>query len=166
VSLNQVAAEALRFAALHRGRTVRVDTAFDPALPTVEASEDRLVQVALNLILNAKQALADRPDGAIRLETSREGESVVLRVRDNGPGVPPALRERIFDPFFTTREPGEGTGLGLAIAFDILREHEGALELESPPAGACFAVRLPLRRAPRTPADPGRAPARPTAPRP
>ncbi|HEX2486238.1 MAG TPA: ATP-binding protein, partial [Myxococcota bacterium] len=166
VSLNQVAAEALRFAALHRGRTVRVDTAFDPALPTVEASEERLVQVALNLILNAKQALAERPDGAIRLETSREGESVVLRVRDNGPGVPPALRERIFDPFFTTREPGEGTGLGLAIAFDILREHEGALELESPPAGACFAVRLPLRRAPRTPADPGRAPARPTAPRP
>jgi PAS domain S-box-containing protein len=159
VSLNQVANEALRFAALHRGRTVRVDTAFDPALPGVEASEDRLVQVALNLILNAKQALAEQPDGAIRLETAREGAGVVLRVRDNGPGVPAALRERIFDPFFTTREPGEGTGLGLAIAFDILREHEGTLELDSQPgAGACFTVRLPLRRS--------RQAAAATAPRP
>jgi PAS domain S-box-containing protein len=159
VSLNLVAAEALRFAALHRGRTVRVDTAFDPALPSVEGSEDRLVQVALNLILNAKQALAAQPDGAIRLETAREGESVVLRVRDNGPGVAAALRERIFDPFFTTREPGEGTGLGLAIAFDIMREHDGSLELESQPAaGACFTVRLPLRRGAR-----GAAGANPTA---
>lgn len=161
VSLNEVASEALRFAALHRGRTVRVDTAFDAALPLIEASEDRLVQVALNLVLNAKQALADRPDGTIRLETAREGDSVVLRVRDNGPGVPPALRERIFDPFFTTRPPGEGTGLGLAIAFDILREHDGALELDSQPgAGACFTVRLPLRRV--APAAAGG----PTAPRP
>jgi C4-dicarboxylate-specific signal transduction histidine kinase len=119
--------------------------------------------VALNLILNAKQALAERPDGAIRLETAREGDTVVLRVRDNGPGVPAALRERIFDPFFTTREPGEGTGLGLAIAFDILREHEGSLELDSPPgAGACFTLRLPLRLALRAAPPPADA----TAPRP
>jgi signal transduction histidine kinase len=119
--------------------------------------------VALNLILNAKQALAERPDGAIRLETAREGAGVVLRVRDNGPGVPAALRERIFDPFFTTREPGEGTGLGLAIAFDILREHEGTLELDSQPgAGACFTVRLPLRRSRQAAAGAGAA----TAPRP
>ena len=66
-------------------------------------------------------------------------------MRDNGPGVAAELRERIFDPFFTTRPPGEGTGLGLAIAFDIVREHEGSLELEPQAGGgACFALRLPL----------------------
>jgi len=148
VSLNQVAAEALRFAGLHRGgRSVHVETKLDPDLPRVEASEDRLVQVALNLVLNAKQALADRPGGALCIETAREGDEVVLRVRDNGPGVPAALRDRIFDPFFTTRQPGEGTGLGLAIAYDIVREHDGALELESQAGpGASFAVRLPLHR--------------------
>ena len=69
---------------------------------------------------------------------------MVLRVRDNCPGVPEAIRERIFDPFFTTRRPGEGTGLGLAIAFDSAREHLGSLELERRGPGACFALRLPV----------------------
>jgi PAS domain S-box-containing protein len=145
VSLNRVAEEALRFAALHRGRPVHVETELAPALPAVEASQDRLVQVALNLLLNARQAVGSREGAWIRVETTVEGDRVTLRVRDNGPGVPAELRERIFDPFFTTRPPGEGTGLGLAIAFDIVREHEGSLELESQVGGgACFALRLPL----------------------
>lgn len=145
VSLSRVAEEALRFAALQRGPPLRVETAFAPDLPVVGASEDRLVQVVLNLLLNARQALGERPGGWVRVETAAERGRVVLRVRDNGPGIEPALRERIFDPFFTTRPPGEGTGLGLAIAFDIVREHEGSLELEPQAGGgACFALRLPL----------------------
>jgi PAS domain S-box-containing protein len=144
VSLNQVAEAALRFAALHRGSPLLVETAFEADLPPVSASEDRLVQVVLNLLLNARQALAGRPDARIRVETAVAGPSLTLRVRDNGPGVPEEIRERIFDPFFTTRGPGEGTGLGLAIAFDILREHDGTLELEpDPEGGACFVLRLP-----------------------
>jgi len=143
VSLSRVAEHALRFAALHRGAPLRVETELAPALPAIEGSEDRLVQVVLNLLLNARQALAGRSDGWIRVETAAEGASVVLRVRDNGPGVALSIRERIFDPFFTTRGPGEGTGLGLAIAYDIVREHEGTLELEAQPGGgACFALRL------------------------
>jgi PAS domain S-box-containing protein len=143
VSLSHVAEHALRFASLHRGAPLRVETDLAPDLPPIEGSEDRLVQVVLNLLLNARQALLGRSDGWIRVETTTEGRSVVLRVRDNGPGVPAAIRERIFDPFFTTRAPGEGTGLGLAIAYDIVREHEGQLELE-PQAGpgTCFALRL------------------------
>ena len=148
VSLARVAEEALRFAALHRGAPVRVETAFAAELPPVEASEDRLIQVVLNLLLNARQTLAGQAEGWIRVEVAAEGGCVVLRVRDNGPGVPEAIRERIFDPFFTTRRPGEGTGLGLAIAFDIAREHDGSLELERSAAGACFALRLPVSTAP------------------
>jgi signal transduction histidine kinase len=143
VSLVRVAQEALRFAALHRGSALRVETDFQSDLPPVEASEDRLVQVVLNLLLNARHMLAGRSDGWIRVEVRAEGGSIVLRVRDNGPGVPEAIRDRIFDPFFTTRGPGEGTGLGLSIAFDIVREHDGSLELEPQSAGACFALRLP-----------------------
>jgi PAS domain S-box-containing protein len=149
VYLERVAEEALRFAALHRGPPLHVETSFVPHLPPVEASEDRLVQVVLNLLLNARQALAGRGDGWIRVETAPTGDGVLLRVRDNGPGVPPEIRERIFDPFFSTRGPGEGTGLGLAIAFDIVREHDGTLELEDQSGGgASFVLRLPLRPLP------------------
>jgi PAS domain S-box-containing protein len=144
VTLRRIAEEALRFAALHRGAALRVETAFAEDLPPIHASEDRLVQVVLNLLLNARQSLAGRNDAWIRVETAQESGLGVLRVRDNGPGVPPGIRDRIFDPFFTTRPPGEGTGLGLAIAFDIAREHAGSLELEAQGVGACFVLRVPL----------------------
>jgi two-component system C4-dicarboxylate transport sensor histidine kinase DctB len=79
------------------------------------------VQVVLNLLVNARQALGDRPGACIQLETRAGAREVELEVRDNGPGIPEAVMDRVFDPFFTTRD--EGTGLGLAIAFDIAREH-------------------------------------------
>lgn len=146
VSLVDVAQQALRFAALHRSEALRVETDLPADLPPVEASQDRLIQVVLNLLLNARQSLAGRADAWIRVEASREGPDVALRIRDNGPGVPEPLRERIFDPFFTTRRPGEGTGLGLSIAVDIVHEHDGSLELEPQPSGACFVLRLPAAR--------------------
>jgi signal transduction histidine kinase len=109
----------------------------------VLASAERLVQVMLNLLLNARQALGDRTDGVIEAESDTEGDHVVVRIRDNGPGIPPELQQRIFDPFFTTRSPDAGTGLGLSIAFDIVREHGGTLEVTSRVGvGSCFTVRL------------------------
>ena len=80
------------------------------------------------------------------METRRDGDEVVVRVRDDGPGVAPEHRAAIFDPFFTTRGPDEGTGLGLSIRFDIAQEHGGTLELETHGPGACFALRLPVHR--------------------
>jgi two-component system sensor histidine kinase HupT/HoxJ len=74
-----------------------------------------------------------------------EGDVVEVTVKDNGPGVPEAIRRHIFDAFFTTKPPDEGTGLGLAIAFDIAREHGGRLELaEAAGPGACFRLTLPV----------------------
>jgi signal transduction histidine kinase len=144
--LNAIVEEAARFASLDRGSLVQLELRLADGLPQVDASPEQLAQVLLNLFLNAAHALADRPGASIVATTRACGDGVEVRVVDNGPGVPEAIRERIFDPFFTTRAPNEGTGLGLAIAFDIVRKHGGNLELENPAAGgACFKLTLPSR---------------------
>ena len=107
--------------------------------------EEQLVQVLLNLVLNATKSLANSPDPRIWVSTKLVEGRVEIHVQDNGPGVPEAIRDQIFDPFFTTREPNQGTGLGLAIAFDIVRDHNGELLHEAPTeGGACFVVKLPI----------------------
>jgi signal transduction histidine kinase len=144
VDVNDVIRAALRLAAFDRSNVVVVEQRLADGLPAVRGSPNRLVQVLLNLLLNANQALAGRTDARVVAESAREGRSVVVQVRDNGPGVPEEHRHRVFDPFFTTRPPGEGTGLGLSIAFDIVREHAGELEIgAAPEGGACFTIRLP-----------------------
>jgi PAS domain S-box-containing protein len=144
VAVNAAVEEALRFASLHESRRVRVETELAADLPRVRASTDHLVQVLLNLLLNARQALAEHEGGSIVVSTRRGEGCVEIAVTDDGPGVPTEHRERIFTPFFTTRAPNQGTGLGLSIAFDIVREHGGTLELEPPRGrGARFVVRLP-----------------------
>ena len=144
VDINDVVREALRLAALDRKHAVQARERLAEDLPRVMGSSNRLVQVLLNLLLNANQALAGHSDALVEAETEWDGRHVLVRVRDNGPGIPEDLLERIFDPFFTTREPSEGTGLGLSIAFDIVRDHGGKLEVESSLGrGACFTLRLP-----------------------
>ncbi|MDJ0866005.1 MAG: histidine kinase N-terminal 7TM domain-containing protein [Myxococcota bacterium] len=144
VDLNATVREAMRLAELHRNRSVRVVADLDDALPLVHGSSQRLMQVFLNLLVNAKQALADQAGGRVEVLTRLAGDIAEVEVRDNGPGIPPGVRHRVFDPFFTTKGPEEGTGLGLSIAFDIVREHGGVLELRPDPAGgACFVAHLP-----------------------
>lgn len=141
---NAIVREAVRFASLDGDASVRLELQLADPLPAIEASPEQLVQVLLNLFLNARHALRGRPGAVIVASTRASEGGLEMRVEDNGPGVPEAVRDRIFDPFFTTRPPNEGTGLGLAIAHDIVSEHGGSLELESPETGgACFAVRLP-----------------------
>jgi len=163
VDLNAVARESVKLAALHANRTVSVVLRLDPGLPPVAGSSERLGQVLLNLLVNAKHALAGAPGARILVETRARGDDVELRVSDNGPGVPPEIQHRIFDPFFTTKGPDEGTGLGLSIAFDIVREHGGTIELLSRPGeGACFIVRMP-RGHPEQESEPEPEPAEPPA---
>jgi PAS domain S-box-containing protein len=143
VDLNAVARQAIRLAELHANRDVIVVARLADSLPPVKGSADRLGQVVLNLLMNAKHALAGRPFGRICVETLAQRGGVELHVSDNGPGIPEEIQDRIFDPFFTTKGPDEGTGLGLSIAFDIVREHGGSLEIASRPGeGARFIVRL------------------------
>jgi signal transduction histidine kinase/CheY-like chemotaxis protein len=128
--------------------SVSVETDFAPDLPLVMADPNRLQQVFLNLLNNARDAIASRGGGGIvRFETAAAGddERVVVRVLDNGPGLPEGLEDRIFEPFYTTKQPGEGTGLGLSICRGILDELRGSIAASrAPGGGACFRVELPV----------------------
>jgi signal transduction histidine kinase len=111
-------------------------------LPRVPVYVDELNQVWTNLIQNAQQALGGK--GTIAIETLVEGDTAIVRVIDDGPGVPPDVLPRIFEPFFTTKPKGEGTGLGLGICRQIIAKHGGDMRCESEPGRTVFEVRLPI----------------------
>jgi len=117
------------------------------AVPTVNASESRLGQVFLNLIVNAAQAIspAEGKKNEIVLRTYQEGDRVVVEVRDTGEGIPPDTVAHIFEPFFTTKPVGIGTGLGLWVSHGIVQSLGGVMEVESKPGeGTTMRVRLPI----------------------
>jgi len=128
-------------------RLRQIDVFFDlrPGETFVSGNPIQLEQVFVNLFTNARDALADAERKEIHITSELRPDSVVLRVRDTGPGVPDGLEQRIFDPFFTTKDVGKGTGLGLSITYGIVRDHGGSITLESEPGrGATFVVELPL----------------------
>lgn len=148
VELCHVVAAAIRMTAHSVKRRAATRVEFEAPSALVLGDETRLTQVIVNLLLNASQAF-ERPDpdqNHIRVHVQRDDASyAIVRVTDNGPGIPPELQSRIFEPFFTTKPVGEGTGLGLAICADTIQSMGGQLELESTPGkGACFRVKLPL----------------------
>jgi two-component system NtrC family sensor kinase len=103
----------------------------------------RLHQVLMNLIGNAVDAIVG--EGKIVIATSQTPEAFLISIRDNGEGIPEAVRSRIFDPFFTTKPIGQGTGLGLAISYGIVQDHGGAIEVQSEEGvGTEFIVKIPL----------------------
>jgi len=121
---------------------VRLELAED--LPRVHAVGAELNQVWMNLLDNALDAIRD--GGHVKVTANRELDRVVVRITDNGPGIPAEIAGRIFDPFFTTKPVGEGTGLGLDIVRRILQRHEGEIDLESAPGRTQFRVVLPMER--------------------
>ena len=138
------AALALRVYELQNANIV-VDEDYAGDLSLVEVNREEIQQIALNLVLNAEQAVRStgRP-GAIRVTTGQLDDSVFLEVADDGPGVPPPLAGRIFEPFFTTKAVGEGTGLGLSTSLGIAEAHGGTLTLRSNNGGAHFRLTLPV----------------------
>jgi signal transduction histidine kinase len=114
-------------------------------VPLVPGNEDELVQIAVNLLVNAIQASGGRPEIEVEVRSARGG--VTLAVRDRGEGIPAAALPRLFDPFFTTKPPGQGTGLGLSLSFDLARQHGGTLEgANRPGGGAEFELWIPALR--------------------
>ena len=98
-------------------------------LPLVRCYPQQLNQVFANLLVNAAHAV--EKDGEIRIRTEAEGERVVIRVSDNGCGIPREIIPKIYDPFFTTKEVGKGTGLGLNMVYNIIQTHKGTIDVES-----------------------------------
>ena len=136
---------AVRFLSRNNPLARGVKAELDPEV-WVQGDETGMGQVAINLIENALQAIEDRSDGEGRVRVTIEGcgETAKLVVEDNGPGVPPEIRNRIFDPFFTTKGVGRGTGLGLSICAGIVADHRGQIDLEQPAErGTRFIVKLP-----------------------
>jgi signal transduction histidine kinase/CheY-like chemotaxis protein len=123
------------------------------ALPRVVGSESRLVQVFLNLLVNAAQAM---PEGRVReheivIGAQVSGDRIVAEVRDDGRGIPPELIDRVMEPFFTTKAVGEGTGLGLALCEGIVRSFGGTMGIESVPGRTVVRIGLPMAEAPPAP---------------
>lgn len=128
-----------------RLRQITVELDLEPAPLVVDGNPIQLEQVFINLLTNARDALADADERVIRVVSRRHENRVVLRVEDTGPGVPEGFEGRVFDPFFTTKDVGEGTGLGLSITYGIIRDHGGTISLASSTGqGATFVVELPL----------------------
>jgi signal transduction histidine kinase len=148
VDLCDVVSRAVELRQYSIGRAdLAVQLHVPPTPLVVQGHRLHLLLVALNLIQNAEQALAPRRAGVIRVEVAEDGDHVVLRVSDDGPGVPADEAERIFEPFVTSRPRPESTGLGLPVAREIAAAHRGSLELEPAMQGATFCLRIPTATA-------------------
>jgi C4-dicarboxylate-specific signal transduction histidine kinase len=106
---------------------VKVDIQIAEGLPLVKCNASSLQQVLVNLMLNARDAIADQTDQQITIIGRQETGKIVLLVCDNGPGIPEQIRDKIFDPFFTTKPVGKGTGLGLSVSQHLVQEVGGSI---------------------------------------
>ncbi|NVO32286.1 sensor histidine kinase [Hymenobacter lapidiphilus] len=127
---------------------VRLEEAYEPALPPVPLLVGEMNQVWTNLLDNALDAVEGVAGATVRVHTRRDREFAHIIVSDNGGGIPPAVQARIFDPFFTTKAPGRGTGLGLDLVQRIVRQHGGAIKVRSQPGHTAFEIHLPIAAAP------------------
>ena len=155
VRVATVVADALEFLReTIRKQNITVEARTADAPPEIPGDPDQIQQVCINLMTNAIHVMPH--GGTLRITTERvlrrkggldlapPAEYVVLEVADTGPGIPAADRDKIFEPFFTTKDVGQGTGLGLAVTHGIVKDHDGWIEVDSPPGGgAVFRIFLP-----------------------
>jgi C4-dicarboxylate-specific signal transduction histidine kinase len=145
VAIDQVIERALSLMQEQlRLRDIEVELDLSPTQAVVSGNAIQLEQVFINLLTNARDAMADSPRKIVRISTRVADHTVDLAFSDTGPGIPEGLEQRIFDPFFTTKEVGRGTGLGLSITYGIIKDHEGAIAVANRPGeGAIFHIQLP-----------------------
>lgn len=144
IDLNRVLDDTIQLleAQLHN-TSIEVHRRYAENLPLAPGNAQKLQQVFMNLILNARDAMPQ--GGRLEISTCFDAESLVICFRDTGEGIPPEHLTRIYDPFFTTKQIGKGTGLGLAVSYGIVQDHGGQITVESRDGeGSSFLIRLPL----------------------
>lgn len=154
VSLNTIVDSGLYFLSSRCAKEgIRLHTMYEEGLSLTYADASQIHQVLVNLVVNSIQAIVDEKnenpekEGNITITTKEEGETVVLIVEDNGPGMSKEVLNQIFVPFFTTKEVGGGTGLGLAVVHGIIKEHQGTIDVQSEKnRGTMFSLFLPKIR--------------------
>jgi len=147
VNLSELVTRTLHLHAYSlRKSNITVDFLPEESLPQITGDPHQLMQVFLNLMLNAEQAIREARDkGTLRIRLRKTDGHIQVVFEDDGPGIAPEILPNIFDPFYTTRRPGRGTGLGLSICKAVLKEHSGNIEATSAPGGgAVFTVSLPI----------------------
>ncbi|MBI3930312.1 MAG: GAF domain-containing protein [Armatimonadetes bacterium] len=144
VDLNQVLAETLDIIGYELTKSgVRILRDFS-SLPPTYCHPSEIQQVAINLLLNARDAVEGREDPTVRVSTRSEDNRVIFDVEDQGVGIAPESLAQVFEPFYTTKPVGKGTGLGLSVSRSIVENHGGEMRVESEPGrGTLFSVRLP-----------------------
>jgi signal transduction histidine kinase len=159
VDVNALVEESLNLAyhgarAEKQGFKINMERFFDPAAGKIDVFPQEITRALLNLISNGFYAATKRKDQdkseryepTLTATTKDLGDRVEIRIRDNGTGIPPEVKEKMFNPFFTTKPAGEGTGLGLSITHDIIvKQHSGSIEVDTQP-GEFTEIRITLPR--------------------
>lgn len=168
LDLKQVVAEVERMTSETFPDSISVDVRVEGELPEILADPTQIQQVLMNLCVNARDALDGGGCITIRAESchvdeelserlleAAPGRYLKVEVLDDGPGIPPEVRDKVFEPFFTTKDSGEGTGLGLSTVYSIVKSHDGFIDLESKVGeGTCFKIYLPLAEVDEEPSAP------------
>ena len=147
MSINDTISEAM---VILKNLTKRVNTTvfLDEYIPNTEACPGQLVQVWINLVKNGIESMlnSNTEDPQIRIASSHDAKNIIIKVTDNGPGIPEDIKQRIFEPSFTTKVDGLnfGLGLGLAVVQRIVTEHDAVIEVDSEPGKTEFTVKIPL----------------------
>ena len=162
VDINAIVEESLNLAyhgarAERQGFNITLERSFDPAAGEVDLFPQEITRVLLNLISNGFYAAIKRKGQAVNGDfepvlaaaTRNLGDRVEIRIRDNGTGIPPEVKDKMFNPFFTTKPAGEGTGLGLSISHDIIvKQHSGSIAVDTEPGSFTeFKITLPRKAA-------------------
>jgi two-component system sensor histidine kinase PhcS len=148
VEVAEVIASALRFLSNEWKDKVQIDQEI-AGHQTILANKNKLIHLVTNLLQNSIDALKTKPfqdeKPTIRIAGRVENGNSILSVRDNGPGIAPAIVDKIFDPFFTTKDVGEGMGLGLSICYRIMKESGGKISVKTEPGKFCeFTLEFPV----------------------
>ena len=148
INLNNCVNNALLFCKSSIPKSIEIEYSNTDNLPEFNGDSQQIEQIIINLLVNASHALEDKQNPSVTISTALVGNELILRIKDNGPGIPDHVLEKMWEPFFTTKPKGKGTGLGLAICREMIEAHNGSMEYTGELGkGAEFTITIPVGEA-------------------